>query len=292
MTVKHYVVLFDIDNTLINFNAYAGKSEIVWTGSLAIWREYISLLIECFDTPMTKLHLGIATAKHENHMNHPTLQLKGDVISAAVVEDEDFINYCGASVIGLGAGLGIKKFLDKDLIIFTNNQCKSKFALDVALQTIQKKIKDTDATIDKNNIMLIDDQELNCLAVKANGYKAICVGNLAKVNSQEAEEKIVSCFLKIFEIFDLFIPMKMLRTAGAISDGNIREMVEETSDEMINYMSSQEEEAVTTLATELGSKKRRRESALVEKIGVFRRQVHPHVDAHTNDNLHSKGIKP
>jgi hypothetical protein len=292
MTVKHYVILLDIDNTLINFDAYSGKSRIVWTGSLAIWREYINLLIECFDTPITKLHLGIATAKQEYHIIHPTLKLKGDVISAAVIEDEDFINYCGASVIGLGANLGIKKFLNKDLIIFTNNQCKSKFALDVALQNIQEKIKDTDATIDKNSIMLIDDQELNCISVKANGYKAICVGNLAELSPREAVGKISSYFLKIFEIFDLFIPMKMLKAVGAISDENDRERVEDTSDEMINYMSTREEKVVTTLATELSSKKRRREAALLNQMGVFKRQVRPRVEVHSNDNLHSKGIKP
>jgi hypothetical protein len=227
---------------------------------------------------MTKIHLGIATSKYEYQIKHPTLKPRGDLVSAVVLENDDFINHCDP-VVGLGVGLGIKKYLTKDLIIFTSNQCKTQFALDVALQRVQEKINPATESIDKASILLIDDDEVSCKTARKNGYQSICVGNLAKLSTAHCEAKIGSFFLTIFEKFNLFIPMKMLKAAGVINEENTRNAIEDLCDEMINYMSAMEETGIRTLAeSRLEVKKRRRDSQLLTQLGVFHKKVCQRMD--------------
>jgi hypothetical protein len=245
MPVTHYAILLDIDNTLIDFDA-SSKDKAIWIGSAGLWQEYIGVLKTSLNTGNTRVHIGIATSKLKYFKNGKHTH-NGDVLSAAVIEDEKFLKGYG-NAVGLGRNLGLKRFLNPDLIFFTDGLCKVVNALDHVKNIIQKQFKQHDIILDKTNIMLIDDQKETCDLVIASGYQCICVDGLVKLDQAKREAQIGSLFLKIFETFNLPIPVKMLKAVGVISDeGDDEEERGEVAEELINYMSSAVQTGINTL---------------------------------------------
>ncbi len=246
MPIRHYVVLFDIDNTLIDFAACT-RSNVEWIGNATLWQEYIELLKQCLDTDRTKVHIGIVTSKLRYYNKKGVNFQNGDVVSGAVIEDEFFISHATIKAVGLGANLGLKRFLNPELIFFTSGQCKIINALNHVKNILKKQLQCKDLLLDKANILLIDDYASTCELAIASGYQSICVAGLVQLDQVNREARVGSLFLKIFEMFNLPIPVKMLEAAGVVSGNDELNDIDEVEEELINYMSGAEEIGINAL---------------------------------------------
>ncbi|MDR3492546.1 MAG: hypothetical protein P4M12_11010 [Gammaproteobacteria bacterium] len=171
MNIRHAIILFDIDNTLINFSQSCPIQDyltdqvdisIAWTGgTYKIWLDNINLLKQTAAEHGLELHIGISTYKKTYHTeDNKKNNRRGDYISAAILEDETYINAHEYHMIkGLGAGLGLKEILNYDLIYFTSAQSKVTHSLEPARAHIQNKYS---VDIHSKHVVLIDDQSPAC----------------------------------------------------------------------------------------------------------------------------------
>jgi hypothetical protein len=266
MQVRHYVVLLDIDETLIDFNA-SSANKVVWNGSLALWREYIDILKVCMNSNKTVIHIGIATSKPKDK-RRGKLKINGDILSATVLEDEVFLRHHGKPWEAI-KNQGIKYFLNPNLIFFTDGLCKIENALDKVKDIIQKQYIRRNIVIDKSNIMLIDDYKKTCDFAVKNGYQSIWVDGITQLGPSQREAMIGSIFLKIFEKFNLPIPLRMLNAVGVIDPNeNAETEIEAVEEELINYMSSAEEIGINTLMKLGKAKKRKLEKTASDNEGI------------------------
>ena len=183
------VVLLDIDNTLIDFEASTGRV-IVWNGGVYLWQYFVESLRKACQEAQLDIRFGIATFKNEkNHQG-----LKGDDLSATVLEDTT------RGLPWVYPGCGLRKWFDKDLEFFTSGQCKISHAMD--------KVAAEYKEINKEDIFIIDDRKVEvCDIAIAKGYSALCVGeDLAMLTHDSRGHRIAKIFEAIFQKLQLPLP--------------------------------------------------------------------------------------
>ncbi len=215
MTPRHVIVLLDIDNTLIKYNAscpkynpYLNKCErtVTWNGgSHEVWANHLETLQKTALEHNLCLHFGIATYKPEYVDDAKKTQgLRGDYLSAAILEDEKYIThleYC--DVQGLETNHGLKKYIDPNLVYFTGSQSKTTYAIEPAIKHITDKYCTFSNFIDA---FLMDDLQSTCDEVEKNGHHGICVSNLAELTLYEQKERISQAFQQIYSKLKLPLP--------------------------------------------------------------------------------------
>lgn len=206
---KTVLVFLDIDDTLINYNK-TNKSNgkiMVWNGGgVDVWQTLLTDLKDKAKAKGVDIQFHAATFKKEfvNSENEKR-GLRGDQLSAAVTEDEKYIEiYKGAG--GIFVGHGLKKILDPKLpIIFTANQCKVKNAI----KPLQEKLKtEQNIEVKDEDCWIFDDDETNvCKVANAAGHRAVSALGLSSLDTVAEEKKrIMEMFKPIYQAYDLGLP--------------------------------------------------------------------------------------
>ena len=143
---------------------------------------------------------------------------KGDYLSAAVVENENYIKSNEFQIVqGLGVNLGLKKTIHPDLIYYTNGQSKVFHSLRPAIALIEKNYS---VHIDPKDAYLIDDQTPTCNDVIMQGHSACCVTNLHELSITEQKARIFNLFETLFLKFNIPFPLQA-NTSSITSENSI-----------------------------------------------------------------------
>lgn len=151
-------ILFDIDDTLIDFDKSCETTTPAWTGgSPYAWLTQIEMLKKSAQEMDIDIHFGIATFK----------SIK-DNIATAVIDDV------------------FKDLLHENLIFFTESYSKVRYALNFAYTMMGLS-----RPISKEDVWIIDDQLRVIQETNSHGYRAIHADTLIK-KTHEEQEKIIS----------------------------------------------------------------------------------------------------
>jgi hypothetical protein len=234
---RHAIILFDIDDTLINFQKsltglLTHQDEIIWNGGVETWRKYLKILQNVAVENNRQIYIGIATFKPTFNTDpfHKNNLMYGDVLSATVLEDEKYIQRY-PYIKNLKTGAGLKEFIDPALVYFTNGECKTKVALKIAKNVIEEKYLqeiegnelayqfavDSDDKVNltlafnknhmsRNDVLICDDQASVCNEAERHAYSAVCVGNLSSLQHSSQIARIAMTFKNIFEKLELPVP--------------------------------------------------------------------------------------
>jgi hypothetical protein len=219
---RHVILLIDIDDTLINWNRTADLisrfQTISWNGGVDVWREYLRELKAVGKAHGIEIHFGIATYKMEKNVTEPSL--RGDAISASVLEDETWFSYFP----GARKGSGLKNELDEDLVFFTNKNCKVEYALKKAQAIVinREKAKGNIITIADKDAALLDDQGDTCRDVNAKGFESFFADNLSDLEYHAQLVRLAKIFQSIYERFKLPVPTAM-KEAAAGDDTEVKQ---------------------------------------------------------------------
>lgn len=192
---KHVAVLFDIDDTLIDFDG--SRVKVKWNGGDCVfWLNYLNALKKAGLEKSIQFHFGIATFKSP----------RGDDVSRAVLDDEH----------------GIGSVLDKKLVYFTGagemspgghakGKCKTEFALNIAKAEVKALNED---------VWICDDVLEVCDTANASGYKSCYMSgldsteskmkNISKLSILDQQMLIHTLFESIFSVYGLLaaLPQK------------------------------------------------------------------------------------
>ncbi|MHB1949370.1 MAG: hypothetical protein ACYCQI_14800 [Gammaproteobacteria bacterium] len=199
MNPRHIILKLDIDGTLIND---LETKEIRWNGGTPeIWREYLTALKSAAEKENIKLHIGIATFK-ELYINadHESKKLRGDHLSARVLEDLEYNKYYPDPE--LKPGCGLKEFIDPELVFFTGKQSKTLFALAKAKNIIEERYQ---VKVNDKDIWIIDDDP-NVMRDVEKTYSLAGAFSLSSGSVQDQQDYLKSIFKKLFAALNLAMP--------------------------------------------------------------------------------------
>jgi hypothetical protein len=222
MRPRYDVLILDIDEVLIDF--HKSRQVITWIAGLDTWREYLTLLRNEAMADNRILNIGIATYKHSFCGRFSSAaKARGDTVSAAVLEEEPYYTPHN-TISGLGQGLGLKSFINPDIVYFTEGMSKIDFGLNIVESCIRKKFPR--ASVDKKNIILMDDNPRTCQDALAAGFNSVCLGSrLSSLDYNLQKIEIAIAFNRVFEILGLNTPEKILM------DGRMQNDLTYSSDE-------------------------------------------------------------